>query len=171
MPALSPEDFLTENRHKSFSNKLFINTAKYLGFRIFRFKSCTKVGRGMSKQGRGHHPRSVTRQVCQSKLSWHYTDHSAEWVFTAGVGEERLLRSPEQATPKDPQKPVFPRFNIPLTHLQNISIWLLQHQLPKKWYVLIFWMTPLEGTFWEFERVEGWYYKALANWWWPFFAK
>ena len=123
MPPLSDGVFLTENRHKSFSNKLFINTAKYLGFRIFCFKALTKVaGGGMSKQGVCHP--GLFRRVCHSKLSWHYTHrHSPSRVFTA---EERLLRSPKQSSPKDPHKPVFPRLNIPLKILQNmynLSFW------------------------------------------------
>ena len=102
---LSVQDFLTENQHKSFSNKLFINTAKYLGFRIFRFKPVTKVVEGMSKQT-GHHPgqgcSSQGECVAVNRLRTIPTIHQSEY-----------LRQPPPNIPKQSSSAVFSRLGIP----------------------------------------------------------
>ena len=99
------QDFLTENQHKSFSNKLFINTAKYLGFRIFRFKPVTKVVEGMSKQT-GHHPgqgcSSQGECVAVNRLRTIPTIHQSEY-----------LRHPPPNIPKQSSSAVFSRLGIP----------------------------------------------------------
>ena len=142
MPPLSDGVFLTENRHKSFSNKLFINTAKYLGFRIFCFKALTKVaGGGMSKQGVCHPGLLSAQEEC-------VTVNFLDTILTGIHQAEYLLQKiPKQSSPKDPHKPVFPRLNIPLKILQNmynLSFWPKNQSspaLPQRGCICLYWVS------------------------------
>ena len=120
MPPLSDGVFLTENRHKSFSNKLFINTAKYLGFRIFRFKPVTKVVEGMSKQT-GHHP----GQGCSSQGECVAVNRLRT---IPAIHQSEYLRHPPPNIPKQSSSAVFSRLGIPLKiHTSVLSFFLHDH--------------------------------------------